>query len=104
MATVYKRSRDKGKKRAPWYVGYRDHRGKWRYKKGFSDKAASERLAAKLEEEARMVRDGLLPASVIENGKEQNIEDVLVAFDRHLESKDVSVSLFNIKVKSVEKR
>ena len=90
MATIYKRNRDKGKKRAPWYIGYRDHKGKWRYKRAFTDKAASEKLAAKLEEEARKVREGLLPASAIENGKELSIDDVLRAFDRHLASKDVS--------------
>ena len=50
MATIYKRKQDQGKKRACWYIGYMDHTGIRRTKKGFTDKAETERLAVRLEE------------------------------------------------------
>ncbi len=60
MAAIYKRSQDKGKKRAVWYIGYTDHRGKRCTVKGFTDRGATERLAAKLEHEAMLRKRGLI--------------------------------------------
>jgi hypothetical protein len=42
MATIYKRTQDRGKRRTPWYIGYTDHTGRRRTAKGFTDKAADE--------------------------------------------------------------
>lgn len=59
MATIYKRSQDRGKRRAPWYIGYTGHNGRRRTAKGFTDKAETERLAVRLEGDARLIRQGL---------------------------------------------
>jgi hypothetical protein len=55
MASLYKWIRDQQKKHAPWYIAYRDRAGKRRTVKGFTDKALTEKLAMKLETEARLV-------------------------------------------------
>lgn len=60
MAAIYKRSQDESKKRAVWYIGYTDHRGKRCTVKGFTDRGATERLAAKLEHEAMLRKRGLI--------------------------------------------
>ncbi len=64
MATVYKRQQDKSNRRSPWYIGYTDHTGLRRTEKGFTDKAATEQLAASLDEEARQIKAGLKPAPI----------------------------------------
>lgn len=89
MATVYKRSQDRGKRRAPWYIGYTDHNGHRRTVKGFSDKSETERLAARLENEARMIREGLrVPVS--ESDRKAPLEHHLETFEEHLRNRDVS--------------
>jgi site-specific recombinase XerC len=60
MASVFKRGRDQGKRRAHWYVSYTDHLGRRRTKKGFTDKSLSEQMAAKLENEAMLRERGLI--------------------------------------------
>jgi integrase len=60
MASIFKRGRDKGKRRAHWYVSYTDHLGRRRTKKGFTDKALTEQLGAKLENEAMLRVRGLI--------------------------------------------
>jgi hypothetical protein len=60
MASIFKRGRDKGKRRAHWYVSYTDHLGRRRTKKGFTDKTLSEQLGAKLENEAMLRTRGLI--------------------------------------------
>ncbi len=90
MATVFKRGADKGKRRAPWYIGYRDYTGKWRYRRAFTDKAASERLAAKMEEQHRMVREGLLPLTALDEIQGQDLEEILKAYRQDLKNRDVS--------------
>ncbi len=52
MATVYKRTEDKDKKRAKWYFCYTDHTGFRRTRSGFTDKKKTEQLAANLEYQA----------------------------------------------------
>ena len=69
MAAIYKRKQDKSKKRSCWYIGYTDHNGKRRTRKGFSDKGETERLAAKIEEEARMILEGLIKPSQAKQNK-----------------------------------
>ncbi len=89
MAAVYKRTQDRGKKRACWYVGYTDHTGKRCTRKGFTDKGETERLAAKLEENARLIREGLREA-VIENDTKTPLAEHLEDFEVHLRNRDVS--------------
>lgn len=60
MASVFKRGRDKGKRRAFWYVSYTDHKGVRRTRKGFTDKLLTEQLGAKLENEAMLRERGLI--------------------------------------------
>lgn len=60
MASVFKRGRDKGKRRAFWYVSYTDHKGIRRTRKGFTDKLLTEQLGAKLENEAMLRERGLI--------------------------------------------
>lgn len=60
MASIYKKTRDKGKKNACWYVNYTDHLGKRRTVKGFTDKRATEQMAAKLEHDVMLRKRGLL--------------------------------------------
>jgi len=60
MASIFKRGRDKGKRRAHWYVSYTDHNGRRRTKKGFTDKLLSEQMAAKLENESMLRERGLI--------------------------------------------
>ncbi|MBA3312924.1 MAG: hypothetical protein H0T47_06485, partial [Planctomycetaceae bacterium] len=91
MASVYKRAQDKGKKRAPWYIGYTDHTGKRSTAKGFTDKGETERLAAKLEEEARLVREGLLePKATRRASKKRPLTEHLTDFEKHLRNRAVS--------------
>jgi len=58
MASVYKRDRDKKRKGTPWYFAYKPHDGPRRTVKGYTDKAATEALAHKLELEADLRRRG----------------------------------------------
>ena len=60
MASIFKRGRDKDKRRAVWYFSYNDHEGKRRTKKGYTDKGLTEQLAAKYEREAMLRRRGLI--------------------------------------------
>jgi integrase len=89
MATIYKRTQDRGKRRAPWYIGYTDHTGRRRTAKGFTDKAETERLAARLEDEARMIREGLT-VPVSQADRKAPLEHHLEAFEKHLQNRDVS--------------
>jgi len=88
MATIYKRKQDQGRKRACWYIGYKDHTGKRRTKRGFTDRRATERLAAELEENARLIRNGFKPRP--RNDDPEAINEVLEEFRRHLSNRDVS--------------
>ncbi|MGD9646361.1 MAG: tyrosine-type recombinase/integrase [Pirellulales bacterium] len=60
MASIFKRGRDNGKRRAFWYVSYTDHKGIRRTKKGFTDKTLTQQLGAKLENEAMLRQRGLI--------------------------------------------
>jgi site-specific recombinase XerD len=60
MASIYRRSRDKGKKNRPYVIQYFDHEGKRRIAKGFTDKGLTEQLAAKLENEVLLRRRGMI--------------------------------------------
>ncbi len=89
MAAIYKRAQDKGKKRGCWYIGYNDHSGKRRTRRGFTDKAETERFAAKLEEQARLIRDGL-KEPVVESDRKTPLAKHIDDFETHLWNRDVS--------------
>lgn len=57
MASIFKRSK---RKHEPYTIQYRDHLGKRRTARGFTDKGLTEQLAAKLETEARLRSTGLI--------------------------------------------
>jgi integrase len=56
MASIYKRNDIKSSK---WYIAYKDEHNKPRVRVGFTDKKQTQRLAAELEENARLIREGL---------------------------------------------
>ncbi|MBA2114093.1 tyrosine-type recombinase/integrase [Bremerella alba] len=87
MASIFKRTRDKKKKHAAWYVSYTDHRGKRRTKKGFTDKSLTEQLAAKLESDARMRKTGLIDPDqeAAAESRRSELETHLKAFEQVLE-------------------
>ena len=92
MATIYKRSQDRGKRRAPWYIGYTDHNGRRRTAKGFTDKAETERLAARLEDDARLIRQGLKEPDneLLAEHKHARISLHVGAFEDHLRNRDIT--------------
>src|SRR3712207_4599713 len=55
MASIRKRSKKPG---SPWYVIYNDANGKQKWLRGYSDKAQTQQLANRLENEKTAVRRG----------------------------------------------
>ena len=90
MASVYKKASDKGNRRAAWYFSYVDETGKRRQRRGFTDKAATEKLAIKLEEEARMVREGIRESSP--EHEQLKVQPQVEAYLKHLLQRDVSAT------------
>ncbi len=92
MASIYKRNQDKGKKRSAWYIGYKDHTGRQRTVKGYTDKGETERYAAKLEEDARLIRDGLKAPDEDERikAKKAAIQTMIDKFKEHLDHRDIT--------------
>lgn len=88
MASVYRKKSDRKNRRAVWYFSYVDEAGQRRQRKGFTDKAATEKLALKLEEEAKMVREGIRLASP--HRDELAILPQMEDYLKHLRQRDVS--------------
>ncbi len=63
MPTVYKTASDRTKKSARWMVAWTDEFGNRRTRRGYTDRALSERLARQLEDAARARRDGTIDAA-----------------------------------------
>jgi len=86
MASIFKRGRDKGKRRAFWYVSYNDHKGVRRTRKGFTDKTLTEQLGAKLENEVLLRQRGLIDPEDerIASQKSSPISEHLDAFEHSL--------------------
>ncbi len=86
MACIHKKARDKGKKNACWYVNYTDHLGKRRTVKGFTDRRATEQMAAKLEHDVMLRKRGLIDpeqereAEIRTSGLEKHVK----AFEKSL--------------------
>ncbi len=92
MASIYKRKQDKGKRRACWYIGYIDHDDRRRTIKGFSDRAETERLASRLEEESRLIRTGLVSRKAVSLAKSKlrPISAHVSDFEAHLRTRDIT--------------
>ena len=58
MPTVYKRKADRNRRDTRWMIAWNDETGRRRTRKAYTDKVLSERLARRLEDEARARRDG----------------------------------------------
>jgi len=84
MASIYKRN--KKKKNEPYVIQYLDHHGDRKTESGFTDKGLTEQLAARLEDEARQRRTGLIDPEQEEYSlqKKLPLADHLVPFERHL--------------------
>jgi site-specific recombinase XerC len=88
MASIFKKSRDKGKKNRPWWIEYVDANGDRAYAKGFTDKGLTEQLAAKLETEVMLRKRGMIDP---ENErlvaiKQSSIDTHLEVFERSLDN------------------
>jgi integrase len=92
MASIYKRNQDKHNRRTAWYIGYKDHTGRQRTVKGYTDKGETERYAAKLEEDARLIRDGLKAPDEDARikAKKAPIDTMVEEFKLHLERRDIT--------------
>ncbi len=86
MASIFKRGRDRGKRRAVWYISYDDENGKRRTKKGHTDKRSTEELAYELERNVRRRKEGLVDADDDERRKAKvlPIEDHLTLFEKSI--------------------
>jgi site-specific recombinase XerD len=86
MASVHKLSRDKGKKNKPYYIQYTDAGGKRVTIKGFTDKALTEQLASKLENEAMLRKRGIIDPTQEKQVavRQSEIAEHLAAFERSL--------------------
>jgi len=86
MATIFKRKRDQGKKNAYWWIQYFDHMGNRKTEKGYSDKRKTEAKAAKLEEDARLRKDGLIDPEQekARDSRQTPLSEHLGAFERSL--------------------
>ena len=92
MASIYKRKQDNRNRRSAWYIGYKDHSGRRRTVKGYTDKGETERYAAKLEDDARLIRDGLKAPDEDARikAKKAPIDSVIEEFRVHLERRDIT--------------
>lgn len=86
MASIYKRGEDGPKKKAHWYIAFTDHTGQRRTRKGFTDKALTEQLAAKLEQEVMLRKRGL-----IDPAAEEVADQKKLAIGIHLEAYEKSL-------------
>lgn len=91
MSSIYRptyRKDGKLKRVKKWYLRYRDHDGNLKTVPGFTDKGATQQLAAKLEREAAMIRAGLLePAILFQN---VTLDQHFEAFEASLKAKEVT--------------
>jgi len=84
MASIYKR--DKRRRGAPYWIQFKDHQGKRRTVRGFTDKALTEQLAGKLEHEVLLIKRGLLNPHQAKHlmGTQGPLSDHLEVFERSL--------------------
>ena len=89
MASVFKRIGRNGKKSSRWTIQYLDASGNKKQQSGFTDKQESQRLANKLEEAAKLRRDGLIDsvADELASQTKRPISQHLDEFLKTLQSK-----------------
>jgi hypothetical protein len=102
MASIFKRGRDRGNKRACWYVSYTDESGKRRTLKGFRDKNLTEQLASKMDTEVMLRKRGLIDVEEerLIKQRQSAVAPHLDAFERHLgnnTSKHVKLTMTRIR-------
>ena len=85
MASIYKRG--KSRKNAPYWIQYTNHEGKRKTVKGFSEKALTEQLAAKLETDARLRKMGLIDPEQerLAEHRHSDLEDLFPKFEASLQ-------------------
>ena len=71
MASVFKKTRDRKRPGACWYIAYTDRWGKRRTLKGCPDKAATEAVARKIESE--MTYPGQIKVTVIRETRASDV-------------------------------
>ncbi len=83
MASVFKRSK---RKNEPYWIQYKDHLGKRKTAKGFTDKGLTEELAAKLDTESRLRTTGLIDPEQerYAASRQSSIEGHVAAFEESL--------------------
>ena len=86
MASIFKRTRDKGKRGKSYYINITDEDGKRKMVKGFTDRGETEQLAAKLEHEVLLCKRGLIDPKDKRQAEQKNlpIEIHLKAFEKAL--------------------
>ncbi len=102
MASVFKKGRDKNRKRSCWYFSYNDENGSRRTRKGFTDKRATEELALECERNARRIKEGLVDPveQKRKDARDLKLKDLLVEFEESLKNsspKYVSLTLSRVR-------
>ncbi len=89
MASVYKRSQDKGKKRAAWYFNYTDATGRQKTRRGFTDKKKTEELAAAVEQKERQRKLDLIDPALERLATEKNraLSEHIADYEKSLEKR-----------------
>ncbi len=89
MASIYKRSQDKGKKRTAWYFNYTDYTGKQRTRYGFTDKKKTEQLATAVEQKERQRKLDLIdPAQErLAAEKSRSMSEHIADYEKSLEKR-----------------
>ena len=105
MASVYKRTCDRKRKNAPYYITYTDHDGKRRMRKGFTDKATTERLAAKLDHEVMLRKRGLIDPvqEGFANNRSRPIGEHIDAFEKHLKNRQNTTKYVGLMTRRVRR-
>ncbi len=86
MASIFKIGGDEAGRNEPYVFDYRAANGKIKRKKGFTDFRLTEQLAAKLEDEVRLITSGLVDPEqeLLAEHRTRPIEEQVTAFDEHL--------------------
>lgn len=89
MASIFKLGKDRSKKGSVYYIEYIDHLGKTRRKKGFSDKGLTNQLAAKIEREVMLRREGLIDPKEEQLATQRSVSlaEHLLDFEKSLSQK-----------------
>jgi site-specific recombinase XerD len=105
MASIYKLGRDKKKKHALYWISYFDHNGKRQMKKGFTDKALTEQLAAKLENEVLLRQSGMVDSQQEEFAKRKRsgIAEHMDDFEKSLARKKNTAKHVRITIRRVQR-